>query len=108
MSDWIQVGALVDAQPNAGMCAKVNGKHIAIFNFDLERWYAVQNTCPHDNRSVLSRGIIGDSAHEPKVVCPLHKNQFSLENGVSLEDKDWVLETYEIKIDDEIIYVKGL
>ncbi len=106
MSEWKNVGKVSSVTPNAGICAKVNGKHIAIFNFDLEKWYAVQNECPHDNRSVLSRGIIGDANKSSKVVCPLHKNQFSLESGKSLADKEWVLDTYEVKIENEEILVR--
>lgn len=107
MGEWIKACAAKDILPNSGGCVKIQGKHIAVFNYDDGRqWYAVDNICPHKKQSVLSRGLVGDANGEPKVACPLHKNTFSLKTGKHLSgNEDYQLATYPIKIEDEDIFL---
>lgn len=107
MSKWVKVCTTEDILENGGSCVKVNGEQIAIFNFDHRgEWYAVQNMCPHKQQYVLSRGLIGDAAGEPKIACPLHKNNFSLCTGKHLGgNNDWTLKTYPIKVEGNDIYL---
>ena len=52
---WTEIAPVADFTLDGGECVKVDGKHIAIFNMkNKTEWYAIQNTCPHDNSSVLS------------------------------------------------------
>ena len=104
--EWKKVGQTSDFCKDMGGCVKIDGKQIAIFNFQGKKWYAVQNLCPHDNRMVLSRGMIGDAAGEPKVACPLHKHNFSLKDGSHLSEGEVAdLTTYEVKVDNGDIYL---
>lgn len=97
---WTKVANLNACLPNGGVCVKLGEEQIAIFNRDLKEWYAVQNLCPHQAQMVLSRGLMGDLAGEPKVACPLHKNQFSLITGEHLGDEtEWKLKTYPVKLE---------
>ena len=60
-NEWIKVGKTSDFTADLGGCVKVGEEQIAVYNVkEKSEWYAVQNLCPHDNRMVLSRGIIGD------------------------------------------------
>ena len=70
-----------------------------------ETWYATQNRCPHRQQEVLSRGLLGDAKGEPKIACPLHKNNFSLRTGEHLGAEDWTLKTYDIKVEDASVYL---
>ena len=105
--EWKKVGHVSDFCKDLGGCVKIDGKQIAVFNFKGEEWYAVQNLCPHDNRMVLSRGLIGDASGEPKVACPLHKHNFSLKSGAHLSEGDVAdLETFPVKIDGGDVYLQ--
>jgi nitrite reductase (NADH) small subunit len=54
---------------------------------------------------VLSRGIIGDAAGEPKVSCPFHKKNFSLKSGECLSGDAYKIAVYPVKIEDNFVYV---
>ena len=60
--------------------------------------------CPHKKAFVLSRGILGDAAGEPKVACPLHKKTFSLDSGESLQGEEYRIRTFPVKVEgDEVL-----
>lgn len=106
VSTWVKVGKVSDFPDNAGACIKHEGKQIAVFNFvRLGKWYACQNVCPHKFEMVMSRGMIGDEKGEPKVACPLHKNNFSLEDGKHINGDMPSLTTYPVKIENEEVFV---
>ncbi len=107
MKIW-KKAAHVNAFPlDMGSCVKFGDKQIAIFHFERDEWYAVENRCPHQKQMVLSRGLIGDCKGEPKVVCPLHKHGFSLKNGRHLGgDERMCLSTFPVRRDGDFIFVQ--
>ncbi len=54
---------------------------------------------------VLSRGIIGDQSGTPKVACPLHKKTFSLETGECMSGDEYQIQTFDVKVEDEQVYL---
>ncbi|MGJ8673344.1 nitrite reductase small subunit NirD [Rubritalea sp.] len=104
-STQINVGAVSNFPQDLGSCVKINGKQIAVFNLPTEqKWYAVQNFNPQNQRMVLSRGLTGDADGEPIVICPLHKHRYSLVTGECLTDSAYSLETFPIKeVDGELL-----
>ncbi|WP_372880944.1 nitrite reductase small subunit NirD [Psychromonas sp.] len=106
--EWINVGAVENFAKDLGSCVKVKGLQIAVFNLsDNNRWYAVQNLCPHDKRMVLSRGIVGDKEGDPKVTCPMHKNSFSLTSGQLVNEGDvGNITTYPVKVEDGKVFLE--
>lgn len=103
---WFRVGDVNDFPENAGACIKYNTKQIAVYNFTRkEKWYACQNICPHKMEMVLSRGMVGDVDGIPKVACPMHKKNFSLEDGSNLNGDDYKIAVYPVKIEDENVYI---
>jgi nitrite reductase (NADH) small subunit len=108
MSEWQKVCSTENILENGGSCVKVDGQHIAIFNFeDKTQWYAIENTCPHQNQSVLSRGLTGEENGEPKVACPMHKRTFSLKSGKQLgEQSEYEVKTFPIKVEGNDIYLQ--
>jgi nitrite reductase (NADH) small subunit len=104
--NWQKVCSVSDVPTDGGTCVKVADKQIAIFNFSRTgKWYATDNMCPHKQQMILSRGMIGDQAGEPKVACPFHKKTFSLQNGSCLSGEDYKIETYGIKIEEDSVFI---
>lgn len=74
---------------------------IALFKVG-EKFYAVDNICPHNHTSQIYDGYIENLY----VACPVHGFQFHLETGEQPAGKGCRLRTFELKIIDEYIYVK--
>jgi len=108
MDKWIRFFNAEQALVNGGCVVRHGEDQIAVFNFkDKTEWYAVENNCPHQNQMVLSRGIMGDQDGEPKIVCPLHKNAYSLKTGKLLNGEHCRnLKTYAIKNENGGIFIK--
>jgi nitrite reductase (NADH) small subunit len=106
VSEWFKVGKTTDFPEDSGVCVKHNTKQIAVYNFTRTgKWYATQNLCPHKMEMVLSLGMIGDKAGIPKVACPMHKKNFSLEDGSNLAGEDLKIAIYPVKIKDGNVYI---
>jgi nitrite reductase (NADH) small subunit len=106
VNEWFKVGKISDFPENSGACIKHNTKQIAVYNFSRTgKWYATQNLCPHKMEMVLSLGMIGDKSGIPKVACPMHKKNFSLEDGSNLAGEDLKIATYPVKIKDGNVYI---
>ncbi len=104
---WIKACSTSSIPENEGGCVKINDKQIAIFNFTKTgEWFATDNMCPHKKQMILSRGMIGDQAGEPKVACPYHKKTFSLQSGECLSGEDYSINTYPVMIKDNEVYIE--
>jgi NAD(P)H-dependent nitrite reductase large subunit/NAD(P)H-dependent nitrite reductase small subunit len=103
---WINVGRVADFPYDGGATIKYGKSQIAVFNFASRgQWYASQNMCPHKKAFVLSRGIIGDTSGVPKVACPLHKKNFSLQTGECLTGEDYSVLVFPVKIEADDVYL---
>jgi nitrite reductase (NADH) large subunit len=101
-SSWVRLGSVSDFPQNGGAAVKYGKVQLAVFNFTSRaEWYATQNMCPHRNAFVLSRGILGDARDIPKVACPLHKKTFSLVTGQSLQQEEYCIRTFAVRIDGD-------
>lgn len=103
---WWKAGAVGDFPEGRGIAVKYGNVQLAVFNFSRRgKWYATQNMCPHKRDMILARGLLGDKAGEPKVACPQHKKQFSLESGRCLSGDDLQIQTFDVKIEHGAVYV---
>ncbi len=104
---WVSLARVSDFPKDGGLAAKFGEHQIAIYNFESRgEWYAVQNHCPHQNETFLSRVILGDEDGSPKVACPLHKRTFCLKTGKGLSDCTQKLATYPVRIENGDVLVK--
>jgi nitrite reductase (NADH) large subunit len=105
---WVEVGSESDFAENVGSSILYGDTQLAVFN-NVQRgeWYCTQNMCPHKQAFVLSQGIMGDTNGEAKVACPLHKKQFSLDDGAEIGvDNGLQILTFAVKIEDGKVLVE--
>lgn len=106
VTEWFHVGDVSDFPENSGACIKYKTKQIAVYNFTrMSKWYACQNLCPHKLEMVLALGMIGDKDGIPKVACPMHKKNFSLEDGSNLGGDNLKIAVYPVKIKEGNVYI---
>jgi nitrite reductase (NADH) large subunit len=102
---FVRVASLHDVPDEGGIAVQYGDAQIAIFRTGGEL-YATQNSCPHTNASVLSRGIVGDDHGAPKVACPLHKRTFDLRSGACLSKDAGSISTFPVRIEGDDILVE--
>ena len=77
-----------------------NGSKIAIYNIN-DNFYATDLFCTHEKVSLCDGFIDGDT-----IECPLHQGVFKISTGEVLESPPTEgLKTYDIKIEDNFIFV---
>lgn len=104
---WFNAGRIESFPRDGGMAIDYGETQIAVFQHAHSgRWFATQNMCPHKHDMVLARGLLGEKAGEPKVACPLHKKQFSLESGECLSGDNLRLQTFPVKIVDNFVLIE--
>lgn len=104
MSAWTAVCAVDDILPQAGVCALLAGRQVAVFRA-AETLYALDNIDPASGVSALSRGIVGDVKGEPVVASPLYKHHYSLQTGRCLEDPGKSVNVYPVRAMDGRVWV---
>jgi nitrite reductase (NADH) small subunit len=104
---WVAVCAVADILPNTGVCALVDGRHVAVFRVGTEQFYAIDNIDPKSGASVLSRGLVGNLGERVVVASPLYKNHFDLKTGECLELPACSVCAYSVKVDGAQVLVSA-
>lgn len=78
---------------------KVNGKKLCLIKYQ-NQIYAVQNTCPHAG-GILSGGW----CKEGKIVCPIHRYEYSLITGRGAEGQGDYIAIYPIEWREDGCYI---
>jgi nitrite reductase (NADH) small subunit len=102
---WTPVCSVDDILPNTGVCALVEGKHVAVFRVGQDQFFAIDNVDPKAKASVLSRGLVGNLGGHIVVASPLYKNHFDLRTGECLESADLSVQAYEVRVDSGRVLV---
>ncbi len=96
---WLDVCALDDIVPNAGVCALVGARQVALIRVgDGDAVFAVDNFDPFARAFVISRGIVGDAGGVPKIASPIYKQAFDLRSGRCLDDADVSIPVYATRV----------
>jgi len=95
-----------DILPDTGVCALIDGRHVAIFRVGTERFFAIDNVDPKSGASVLSRGLVGNLGDHIVVASPLYKQHYDLQTGTCLESPDWSVRAYPVRIDQGRVCVQ--
>lgn len=103
---WTAVCAASDILPNTGVCALVEGVHVAIFHIAQEQqFFAIDNVDPMSQASVLSRGLVGSLGDRIVVASPLYKHHFDLRNGECLEAPEHSVRAHAVRVRDGRVQV---
>ena len=101
LASWIKACAKDQVGNNTMFSFDHNEKKLLITNLN-GKIYATDRICTHAEAD-LSSGFLSDDG----VRCPLHLSVFNLENGKPLNPPaEEPLKTYNIKIDQNEIYVE--
>lgn len=102
---WTPVCAASDILPNTGVCALVEGRHVAVFRVGGDQLYAIDNVDPKSGASVLSRGLVGNLGEHIVVASPLYKNHFDLRTGECIEAPEHSVRAHAVRVDDGRVVV---
>jgi len=102
---WTPVCAVDDILPDTGVCALVDGRHVAIFRLGADRYFAIDNVDPKSGASVLSRGLLGNLGERLVVASPLYKNHFDLATGECLEAPEHSVRAHGVRVEGDRVLV---
>jgi nitrite reductase (NADH) small subunit len=102
---WTQVCATNDILPDTGVCALVNGRHVAVFRLGEARYFALDNVDPKSGASVLARGLLGNLGERLVVASPIYKNHFDLATGECLEAPEHSVQAHAVRVDGDRVLI---
>jgi nitrite reductase (NADH) small subunit len=103
---WTAVCATGDILPDTGVCALVDGVHVAIFHVAArQQFLAIDNVDPKSRASVLSRGLVGSLGDRVVVASPLYKNHFDLHSGECLEAPEHSVRAHRVRVHEDRVLV---
>ena len=105
---WTDICAVTDIIPGTGVCALLGQRQVAIFRPHAgDQLFALDNIDPFYQASVLSRGILADLQGELYITSPLKKQHFRLKDGVCLENTEFSVAAYAVRVNNGRIELKG-
>jgi 3-phenylpropionate/trans-cinnamate dioxygenase ferredoxin subunit len=98
--EYVRVARRADIPPGRMVRVEAGGHVIAVANLDGE-FYAIDDTCSHEEASLSEGGLTGEV-----VVCPRHGARFNVRTGrvLSLPAVRSVA-TYAVKVEGEDVLV---
>ena len=80
---------------------ETHGVPIAIFHTEEGEFYAVDDTCTHQDASLADGWLEGC-----EVECPLHASRFDLRTGaVDAPPAKRPIRTHQVHVEDDVVYV---
>lgn len=104
--NWTAVCAVDEILPNTGVCALVEGRHVAVFRVGTDRFFAIDNIDPKSGASVLSRGLVGSLGEQIVVASPLYKQHYDLSTGACLEQPELSVRAHAARVEDARVLVR--
>jgi nitrite reductase (NADH) small subunit len=102
---WTAICAADAILPNAGVCALVEDRHVAVFRLGADRFFAIDNVDPKSGASVLARGLVGNLGERLVVAAPLYKNHFDLRTGECLEAPEHSVRAHRVRVSEGHVQV---
>jgi nitrite reductase (NADH) small subunit len=100
--NWIAIGLTSDIPLRGARCVATPQGQIAVFRTIENRFFAIEDRCPHKG-GPLSQGIV----HGAQVTCPLHNLVISLETGMALGADEGSVRTYALKEEGGKLFISS-
>jgi len=100
MPTWHKVTTLEEIPTLGTRVISTENGNIALFRNAADAVFALNDKCPHKG-GPLSQGIV----HGTKVTCPLHGWQIDLADGKALAPDVGCARKYQIKVEEEMVYL---
>lgn len=104
-ASWTNVCPADDILPDTGVCALVEGRHVAVFRVGPDRFFAIDNVDPKSGASVLSRGLVGSLGDRIVVASPLYKQHIDLQSGECIEQPELSVSAHAVRIEGGLVQV---
>ncbi|MCS3919892.1 non-heme iron oxygenase ferredoxin subunit [Fervidibacter sacchari] len=103
MGEWIKVGNKDEIPVNGAKVIVVEDTPIAVFRVGDNEFYAIEDTCTHDEAS-LSEGWFAD---QYVIECPRHGAWFDIRTGKALRmPAVYPVRTFAVKIEGDEVFVE--
>lgn len=102
---WTDVCPVDDILPDTGVCALVQGRHVAVFRVGADRFFAIDNVDPKSGASVLSRGLVGSLGERVVVASPLYKQHIDLQSGECIEQPELSVSAHAVRTEGGLVQV---
>jgi nitrite reductase (NADH) small subunit len=99
---WIVIGSTGDIPVRGARCVATPQGRIAVFRTIENRYFAIEDRCPHKT-GPLSQGIV----HGNAVTCPLHNWVISLESGKAQGADEGSVRTFALKVEDGQLFISS-
>ena len=97
MTRWMQVAQRSEIEHGKSKVVKLGDERVAVFNAD-GKFYAINNTCPHQG-GPLGEGVLDGES----ITCPWHEWKYDLKTGCPIVTP--AVKTYALQIDGEAIWI---
>jgi nitrite reductase (NADH) small subunit len=97
--DYVTAARVGDVAPGTGKAVVVGEREIALFNVG-GRYYALDNTCPHQG-GPLAEGWLDGAV----VTCPWHAWTFKLSDGKMTLGDFACVDTFDVRVEGDDIRV---
>ncbi len=105
-SSWTDICPVDDILPDTGVCALVQGRHVAVFRVGPDRFFAIDNVDPKSGASVLSRGLVGSLGDRIVVASPLYKQHIDLHSGQCIEQPELSVSAHAVRTESGVVQVR--
>ncbi len=97
---WVEVGATADIPRRGARIVRTPDGDIAVFRTMEDKFFAVDNACPH-RKGPLAQGIVMGDA----VTCPLHNWVIDLATGEAQGADHGCVKTHALRVESGRIYL---
>jgi nitrite reductase/ring-hydroxylating ferredoxin subunit len=97
--DKVRIGSTAEFADGRGRAVDFQGKRVAVFRRG-ERWFALQDSCPHMGASLAQGSLDGNA-----VVCHWHDKRFDLKTGESDMRSGACAKVYAVEVVDDQVFL---